>query len=220
MDKFLNLLKTFYEKIKPYFKSITAFFKKHNEVVIPTAVLSIICIVVTLALSSTNLLTAKRISSLAENNRNEAMAKVIVADQYTPVTETFTNEISTEEITYNVAVKGGKTIGYIFTVSTKGYGGDVSVMTAVNTDGTVAAINILDASGETPGLGQNVTKDSFFNQYSGLKTDITISKSEANKENNEVQAVTGATISSRAVTNSVNKALEYAAQIIAKGATK
>ncbi len=209
MNNFLSFFKTVYSKLKD-------FYKKYFVILNPTLVLMIICIVVTFALSSTNLLTAGRIEKLAEQNKNAAMAKLIDADQY-PV---HTEKIGEDEVTYNTAVKGGKVIGYIFTVSSKGYGGDVSVMTAVNIDGTVAAVDILDASGETPGLGQNVTKDSFYKQYNGLKPGVNVTKNNAQSANNEIKAVTGATVSSKAVTGAVNKALGYAEQIIAKGATK
>ena len=91
----------------------------------------------------------------------------------------------------------------------------VEVMTAVKSDGTVAAVEILDASGETPGLGQNVTKQDFYGQYANHTKDISVKKSNAT--GNEVNAVTGATISSKAVTAAVNEALNYANEIIAKG---
>lgn len=209
MNSFLNALKSFFGKIKE-------FYERFYVIVNPTIVLTVICIIVTLALSSTNLLTAKRIEELAVKAKKDAMLTLIEADNYPEVTQ----KIGQESITYNKAVKEDKTIGYIFTVGSKGYGGEVLVMTAVNTDGTVAAVDVLDASGETPGLGQNITKESFYLQYSGLKDNVSVVKQNADKENNEINAVTGATISSDAVNNSVNKALEYAAQIIAKGEAK
>lgn len=199
-----------------FFKKLKQTYGKYAEVITPTAVLAIICVVVTLALSSTNLLTEGKISELSTKAQNEAMSKLIEADEYPAATET----LGENEVTYNAAIKGDEIIGYIFTVNSKGYGGDVSVMTAVNTDGSVAAVEILDASGETPGLGQNVTKSDFYDQYKNLKDKITVVKNSANQENGEINAVTGATISSKAVTQSVNQALEYAAQIIAKGATE
>lgn len=193
---------------------IKTFFKTNVEIIVPTAVLSIICIVVTLALSSTNMLTENKIATLAEQTQNEAMSKLIEADEY-PIQ---TASLSSGKIDYNTAVKDGETIGYIFVVDTKGYGGTVSVMTAVNTDGTIAAVEILDASNETPGLGQNVTKQDFFTQFTNLTDNITVIKGgTASSDNNEINAVTGATISSKAVTKAVNEALSYASEIIAKG---
>lgn len=192
---------------------IKAFFKANSEIITPTAVLAIICVVVTLALSSTNLLTASRIEALAVETQNKAMAKLIEADEYTLQTAV----LADEEIEYNTAIKDGETVGLIFVTEANGYGGAVSVMTAVNMDGSVAAIEILDASNETPGLGQNVTKESFYTQFNGLKNDIAVIKGgTANAENNEINAVTGATISSKAVTAAVNQALDYAAEIIVK----
>lgn len=202
--------------MKELFNKIKDFYNKISDVVAPTAVLAIICIVVTLALSSANALTHKKIENLAIENQNKAMAKLIVADEYKEMA--FKIEDSGSLIKYNTAVKNGETIGLILTVSAKGYGGDIQVMTAVNMDGSIAAIEILDASGETPGLGQNVTNPDWFAQFTGLKDNITVIKGgSANDDNNEVNAVTGATISSRAVTTAVNTALDYAAEILAKG---
>ena len=117
-------------------------------------------------------------------------------------------ECENGEIIYYAAINGGKTSAYIFTESSKGYGGDVSVMTAIKPDGTVAGVAILDVSGETPGLGQNAAKKSFFSQYIGLKNGVSVLKNGAKAENNEVDAVTGATITSTAVTRAVNAALD------------
>lgn len=193
---------------------IKSFFKSNSEIITPTAVLAIICVVVTLALSSTNLLTAGKIEALAIETQNKAMEKLIEADEYheLPATTSF------GDITYYAAIKGGDTVGCIFVTEANGYGGVVSVMTAVDMEGKIVAVEILEAADETPGLGQNVTKPDWYSQFSGLNGDITVIKGgSANQENNEVNAVTGATISSKAVTTAVNQALDYAQEIIVKG---
>ena len=191
---------------------VKSFFKSNLEIINPTAVLTVICIVVTLARSSANLLTQSKIEALTVKTQNEAMAKVLEGE-YNEVTKTVNNN----EITYHTVTKESRVIGYIFIINTNGYGGTVSVMTAVNSDGTVAAVQILDASNETPGLGQNVTKENFYTQFAGMTKNINVIKGgAANSENNEINAVTGATISSKAVTGAVNTALDYAAEIIAE----
>ena len=201
-------MKELLNKIKPILLKITYFYKKISDIATPTAVLAIICIVVTLALSSANALTHKKIATLAVEKQNMAMAKLIEADEYQE--KTFNDKWN-----YHIAIKDGETLGYIFTVAAKGYGGDIQVMTAVNLDGTIAAVEILDASGETPGLGQNVTKQNFYSQFAGLKENITVIKGgSANAENNEINAVTGATISSKAVTEAVNQALKYVEELV------
>ncbi len=189
---------------------IKKFYKDNTEIIIPTLVMVSISVVVTLALSSTNMLTEGKIAQITKQNTDKAMAKVIDAEAY----EELTAQVDGEQISYYKATNGEETAGYIFIVAAKGYGGDVSVMTAVNGDLTVKAVEILDAPDETPGLGQNITKESFYNQYEGLKKDVTVVKNGADSEANEINAVTGATISSKAVTGAVNKSLQAAEAVI------
>lgn len=180
-------------------KFIEAIKKNREDIIKPVGVLLAICIIIPLALSVTNKVTAKKIAELEAANSKKNMQSLIDADNF--------EECENGEITYYAAINGGKTAAYIFTESSKGYGGDVSVMTAIKPDGTVAGVAILDVSGETPGLGQNAAKESFFSQYIGLKKGVSVLKNGAKAENNEVDAVTGATITSTAVTRAVNKAL-------------
>lgn len=172
-----------------------------DSIIKPTVVLFAICIVISLALSLSNLITAPKIAVLEQKTISETMEKVIPADKYTESDM----KLDGEKITYYTAEKNGKAEGYIFTFAEKGYGGDVKVMTAVGVDGSIIAVNILDASNETPGLGQNVTKEGFYSQFKGADKRLTVVKSGA--KDNEIDAVTGATISSRAVTAAVNRAL-------------
>lgn len=176
------------------------FFKKNStDIIKPTAVLLAICVIIPLALSLTNKITVKKIARLEEENSKKAMAGLITADDFRTATVSDTE--------YYEAVKDGNTVGYIFKTSSKGYGGDVSVMTAINPDGTVKSVAILDVSNETPGLGQNASKESFYSQYAGKKKGVSLLKNGADSEKNEVDAVTGATITSTAVNRAVNEAL-------------
>ena len=175
-----------------------------NDIIKPVAVLLAICIIIPLALSLTNKITKDKIAELDAKNSSETMASLIKADKFTK--EEFKD--GENEFTYHFALKDGEIIGYIFKTAEKGYGGDVSVMTAVNVDGTVKSVAILDVSGETPGLGQNAAKESFYSQYEGKKSGISLLKIGADSAENEVNAVTGATITSTAVNKAVNKALK------------
>ena len=181
-------------------KFIEAIKKNREDIIKPVGVLLAICIIIPLALSVTNKVTAKKIAELENENSKKNMQSLVSADDF--------EKCSDGGIEYYTAIKGGDTAAYIFTESAKGYGGDVSVMTAVKPDGTVAGVAILDVSGETPGLGQNAAKESFYSQYAGLKKGVSLLKNGAKAENNEVDAVTGATITSTAVTRAVNKALD------------
>lgn len=190
-------------------KFIEAIKKNREDIIKPVGVLLAICIIIPLALSVTNKVTAKKIAELENENSKKNMQSLVSADDF--------EKCSDGGIEYYTAIKGGDTAAYIFTESAKGYGGDVSVMTAVKPDGTVAGVAILDVSGETPGLGQNAAKESFYSQYAGLKNGVSLLKNGAKAENNEVDAVTGATITSTAVTRAVNAALDDFEKV--KGAT-
>ena len=190
-------------------KFIEAIKKNREDIIKPVGVLLAICIIIPLALSVTNKVTAKKIAELENENSKKNMQSLVSADDF--------EKCSDGGIEYYTAIKGGDTAAYIFTESAKGYGGDVSVMTAVKPDGTIAGVAILDVSGETPGLGQNAAKESFYSQYAGLKKGVSLLKNGAKAENYEVDAVTGATITSTAVTRAVNAALDDFEKV--KGAT-
>lgn len=190
-------------------KFLEAIKKNREDIIKPVGVLLAICIIIPLALSVTNKVSAKKIAELENENSKKNMQSLVSADDF--------EKCSDGGIEYYTAIKGGDTAAYIFTESAKGYGGDVSVMTAVKPDGTVAGVAILDVSGETPGLGQNAAKESFYSQYAGLKKGVSLLKNGAKAENNEVDAVTGATITSTAVTRAVNAALDDFEKV--KGAT-
>ncbi len=179
---------------------------KNKEIVVPTIVMVAICLVVTLALSGTNLLTKNKIAEISKADQDNSMKEVLSADSYNEKTAAKDGT----EYTYYEAEQSGEKIGYIFVTSKKGYGGDDKVMTAITTDGTIKAVKVLDVSNETPGLGQNTGNKDWYSQFSGMaKGDIQVVKNGASKENGTVNAVTGATISSKAVTDAVNTAYGY-----------
>jgi electron transport complex protein RnfG len=103
-----------------------------------------------------------------------------------------------EDIIYYKAIdKEGKFIGVAFKATGKGYSGSIETMAGMTKDGIITAIKILDQN-ETPGLGASVAESSFTNQF----TDKNI------QALSQVQAITGATISSKAVIDSVKKKAE------------
>ena len=81
-------------------------------------------------------------------------------------------------------------------------------LTRLNLKFLYSLIRILDVSNETPGLGQNTANKSFTSQFKGKSFGITVVKGSADSKKNEINAVTGATISSKAVTKAVNKAID------------
>lgn len=202
------------DKIKIIFSKIKNIITDNLEGIIwPTVTLVSISFIVALALSVTNIFTAPKINELSEKEQHKAMSQLIDATSFSE--NIFSSDDDIEEFSYYIASDADNNIlGYIFITTQKGYGGDIEVMTAVNPNCTVKAIKILDASSETPGLGQNVTSEKFYSQFFEKTSKISIVKNEADTTNNEIDAVTGATVSSKAVTRAVNQALDYAKQII------
>lgn len=181
-------------------------WKKFKEmpIVYPVVVMFIICLVITAALAGTNALTKDQITKINKENEEKAMKELIVADEYKEGKVT----VDKEECKYNEAVKDGKTVGYIIQTSEYGYGGEDKVMVAVDTEGKIIAIKVLDVSNETPGLGQNTAKDGFTKQFKGKSGELSAVKNGTAKADNEIDAVASATISSKAVTRAVNRALK------------
>ena len=179
--------------------------KIFNDIFKPVIVLFSICIIIPLALALTNSVTSERISELQKKTQTQTMQKLVKADSY----ELNNYSDGETEFAYNIAKNGETAEGFIFTTSAKGYGGDVSVMTAVSSEGKIIEVAILDVSNETPGLGQNATKKSFYSQYEDKTRDVElIVKATPEEGKNQIMAISGATITSTAVNNAVNEALD------------
>lgn len=185
-----------------------------KEILVPTIVLLVICVVSAALLGGTNMLTKDKIASI------EAEAKATAMQTVMPDAVTFSEAVIADEaIEYSEALDAdSNTLGYAFTVSENGYGGEIKVMVGIKPDGAVSKVAVLSADNETPGLGQNVKKDSFLDQFIDKIGALTVTKN-APSTDTEIQAVTSATISSSAVTRAVNAALAYYAENLAGGGT-
>ncbi|MBQ9945103.1 MAG: RnfABCDGE type electron transport complex subunit G [Clostridia bacterium] len=105
---------------------------------------------------------------------------------------------------YYEGLSDGNTVGFVFTTESAGYGGAVRIMTGIDSEGKVTGISILSIN-ETPGLGMNAKKNSFLSQYVGSEGPFTVIKNDKPEEN-EILAITSATITTNAVTKAVNEA--------------
>lgn len=105
--------------------------------------------------------------------------------------------------------KSGQQIGYVLTVTDhEGYGGDIQFAMGVQSDGTLNGISFLSI-GETAGLGMKAKEDAFRKQFEGKKTDQIVYTKNGAKADNEIDALSGATITTNAVTNGVNAGLYF-----------
>lgn len=103
----------------------------------------------------------------------------------------------------------GNILGYVLSVTTaEGYGGDIKVSMGVGADGVLKGIEILSIS-ETAGLGMKADTDEFKGQFSGKNVSkFSYTKSGASADY-EIDALSGATITTNAMVNAVNAGLEY-----------
>ena len=177
--------------------------------------LFIITAVTTLCLALVNSMTAGVIKANAEKTQLEAQKEVLpdalefkkteASEKNIP--EGTKNGVRIESL--NVGIANGNGVGYIATmISNAGYGGDIKVMVGIDSNGGVTKVKILQSS-ETAGLGQNASKPEFIDQFNGKSGRLSVVKNKAaDGENGEIAAISGATVTSRAVTSCVNAALE------------
>ncbi len=107
-------------------------------------------------------------------------------------------------------------LGYAIVTFASGYQGSIKILVSVTPDfNKIITFRVLEHS-ETPGLGGNIVNSDFISQYEGLSTEkeIKVIKGPSNKENNEISAISGATISSKAVTKALNETFQKAKSIV------
>lgn len=164
--------------------------KTFSDIIKPVLVLTCICLVVSLLLAYINTVTSPIIGEAEQKAEQEAMVEVLSeADSFKAI------EINAlpERVTAVYRAENGS--GYVFMLTTKGYGGDMKLICAIKSDGTIEACKTLSHS-ETSGLGSKTAEDAYRNQYSGKNAD-TLS---------EVDAISGATISSTAYKSAIEDA--------------
>lgn len=103
--------------------------------------------------------------------------------------------------------QSGETLGYAFAVVTsEGYGGDIRFSMGVQNDGTLNGISILSI-GETAGLGMNADTPAFKDQFVGKQVEKLQYTKNGTTQDDEINAISGATVTTNAMTNGVNAGL-------------
>ena len=169
--------------------------------------LLVIAAAAVLVLILVNSLTADTIAVHAEEKHRSAMVSVM------PDANVF-SEMYCEDTTIDHisgAYNGTTFLGYCVEVTSNGFGGAIHLIVGVDVNGSITGVSILDHT-ETTTLGANASDPDFLNQYVGKSGSITV-----NKGTNAIQAVTGATITSEAVTQGINTALTAVLNYDAEG---
>ena len=168
--------------------------KGQKGIWMPIVVLGVICIVITGALALTNSVTAPIIEAATlaaqEQSRRDLLPE---ADGFTEV------EVAVDNVSsVHVADNG---VGTVVTSHAKGYGGDMTVMAAFGADGTIKCIKVTESS-ETQGIGSKVARDpGFWTRFEGLEAKPLVL-------GRDVDGMSGATVSSKALISAMNAAID------------
>ena len=171
--------------------------------------LTLICIVCSALLSGVYALTAAPIEKANADKLNDAICEVLPA--FSSLSEAKTIELGGKTYSYyEVADSAANVVGYAINSAVGGFGGPVSLMVGVLADGTVYNTKVLSHS-ETPGLGAKCTEPAFADQFKNL--DPSVKKLSVKKDGGDIDAITAATITSRAYTEAVALAVSISKAI-------
>ncbi|MBQ4565428.1 MAG: RnfABCDGE type electron transport complex subunit G [Oscillospiraceae bacterium] len=162
-----------------------------------TITLFLITAVVAGLLALVNHVTEDKIATLKEEKAKNAMLQVLPAEQYTPVP-------CAEE---GVTIYQADDKGYVVRLEAGGFGGAIDLMVGVNSDGTVSGISVVSHA-ETASLGANCTRADWQSQFVGRSGQLAV-----DKDGGEIDSLTGATVTSRAVTEAVERALNLVEEV-------
>jgi len=159
-------------------------------------VLFLVCGIAAASLAFVYSGTKEKIAQQVVAEMQEALKKVMPeADEF--------KEIVTQK--QWVAKRSGNEIGAVLAFLAKGYGGPVSIVVGLDLEKKITGIRILTHT-ETPGLGAKIVTPAFLEQFKGQSA-ATLRLKKEDPQNGAIDAITAATISSRAVTNAVHDAV-------------
>ncbi len=181
-----------------------------KKIVVSTLVLCIITLVAGFALATVYEVTKEPIANAeaaAEQKAYQAVFPGATFEEQTLREIDLQKKAKVDRIM--LAKEAEDVLGYVLVVtSPNGYGGDITLAMGVNTDGTLKGISII-SQGETAGLGAKCKEDGFTSQFAGIaggQVDLTKDTPTAD---NQIQAISGATITTSAVVEAVNTGLAY-----------
>ena len=191
-----------------------------NKIIKNTLILTAITVVSGLLLGVVYNVTKEPIAQAQENTK-QAAYRAVLADASSFETLDFDAESTLSLLTENGYTSdtitevaegkdnSGETIGYVISVqSSEAYDGTLDLSVGIATDGTVKGVEMLSIS-ETAGLGMKADEAEFKDQYKDKNVEnFTVTKTGEDGDN-MIDAISGATITSNAVTNAVNSALVY-----------
>lgn len=180
-----------------------------KNILIPALALFLTTAISTALLGIARDFTAAPIEMQRKKTQEKAMNEVLPdASAFTEIS--FSPKDSIKSITRIFeGEKDGAVTGYVVELSPSGYGGEINMVVGISKENNlVSGMRILNHS-ETPGLGALAAEENFYTRFNGKKlSPLTVVKTSPSADN-EIEAITASTITSRAVTNAVNEAIEW-----------
>lgn len=124
---------------------------------------------------------------------------------------TIPEEYSIIKSAYYAKDAAGNVIGATFGIVTRGFSSGLNLTVGIGAHGKIKGVIVGD-NAETPGLGKKAAEPNFSGQFAGKNAEPLQVQKVASDEN-DIQAITGATVTSRAITDAVNAAIEYYTQL-------
>lgn len=103
------------------------------------------------------------------------------------------------------AIKGGETIGYVFSTSGSGYGGKVQFILGISNDHVIQGYHVMSHS-ETPGIGTKIFEDPFKASVPGTHTNAQVTAAADPSGDNDIYMISGSTYSTNAIVDGINNA--------------
>ena len=186
--------------------------EQKKELLCGLAILFGICVVAAILLCGTNLLVSDTIEANVTAPVKAAMQRVLPASEYRTIESSAKAADGVSEI-YE-AYDGETLSGYCVISTASDYDGEVELVVAVDKEDKVIAVEIISMTGNA-GVGSKVNNSNFLGQFAKKGGKITAVKSTPKGEA-QIAAVSGATASSNAVTEGVNRAIEAISQLEAE----
>lgn len=182
--------------------------------VIAALILFIIALVVTAALASANEITKDIIIEQAKIDQDNARLEVFSsAVSFADISGEYVSEATPKIASVYTAMDSeSNVIGIVVVSAAKGYSGDVTIMSGITLDRKVTGIKVI-SDNETPGLGKKVADAPFTQRFLNKKPGLLFSLKATSEDVNKIDAITGVTISSTAMVNALNLAIDFSSTV-------
>ena len=194
---------------------------KENRIVKNAVILFVIALILSVLLGFTNEITKDKIAEQNLKKKQDAYAAVYKDAVFGEDVDLSAQVANSEEVLAAAGFKGivvnevmtareaSGAEGYALNITTSnGYGGDIVLAIGVDAEGTLTGLEIISNS-ETAGLGANCSKDAFKGQFAGIKAEQIEFTKSGKTADNQIDAISSATITTTAVTEAVNAGLYY-----------